>query len=78
MPVADQELAGVDPRDFYEGDLSLYVDFDHPGGWSRKKVRQFLDKEFKRHPAIASILRRTPPVFTSNHAPFFVMGEAET
>ena len=78
MPVADQEPAGIDPRDFYEGDLSLYVDFDHPRGWSRKKVRQFLDKEFKRHPAIASILRRTPPAFTSNHAPFFVMGEAET
>jgi hypothetical protein len=35
-------------------------------------IRQFLDKEFKRHPAIASILRRDPPVFTSNHAPFFV------
>ncbi len=36
-------------------------------------VRQFLDKEFKRHPAIAPILRRDPPIFTSNPAPFFAM-----
>jgi hypothetical protein len=36
-------------------------------------IRQFLDKEFRRHPAIAPILRRDPPVFTSNHAPFFVV-----
>ncbi len=56
---------------FYEGDLSLYSDFHHPRGWDRKVVRQFLDKEFKRHPAITPILRRDPPVFTSNHAPFF-------
>jgi len=60
-------------KPFYEGDLSLYVDFEHPKGWSRKLVRQFLDKELKRHPAIAPILRRDPPVFTSNHAPLFVM-----
>ena len=73
MPVDDREASGIERRHFYEGDLSLYIGFDHPRGWQRKDVRQFLDKEFKRHPAIASILRRTPPVFTSNHAPFFVM-----
>ena len=78
MPMADREVSPVESKGFYEGDLSLYVDFDHPKGWDRKKVRQFLDKEFKRHPVIASILRRTPPVFTSNHAPFFVMGEVGT
>jgi hypothetical protein len=33
-----------------------------------------MDKEFRKHPAIAPILRREPPLFTSNHAPFFVEG----
>jgi radical SAM superfamily enzyme YgiQ (UPF0313 family) len=56
---------------FSEGDLSLYTDFRHPRGWDRKRVRRFLDREFKRHPDVASILRNDPPVFTSNHAAFF-------
>jgi radical SAM superfamily enzyme YgiQ (UPF0313 family) len=75
LPINDQEALAFATKDFYEGDLSLYVDFDHPKSWHRKRVREFLDREFKRHPAIASILRRTPPIFTSNHAPFFVMGK---
>jgi radical SAM superfamily enzyme YgiQ (UPF0313 family) len=73
LPAHGPDSKQLDTRVFYDGDLSLYVDFEHPKGWNRKKVRQFLDKEFARHPAIASILRRDPPVFTSNHAPFFVM-----
>jgi hypothetical protein len=72
LPVFGPDTQQLDTRFFYEGDLSLYVDFEHPKGWNRKSVRQFLDKEFGRHPAIAPILRRDPPVFTSNHAPFFV------
>ncbi|MEI9479378.1 MAG: radical SAM protein, partial [Deltaproteobacteria bacterium] len=72
LPVYGPDTKQLDTNFFYEGDLSLYVDFEHPKGWNRKRVRQFLDKEFRRHPAIASILRRDPPVFTSNHAPFFV------
>jgi radical SAM superfamily enzyme YgiQ (UPF0313 family) len=73
MPIYGPEARQMEIKTFYEGDLSLYTSFDHPKGWSRQLIRQFLDKEFKRHPAIASILRRDPPVFTSNHAPFFVM-----
>jgi len=73
LPVYGPDSSQLDTRVFYEGDLSLYVDFEHPKGWNRKRVRQFLDKEFGRHPAIAPIIRRDPPVFTSNHAPFFVM-----
>ena len=73
QPVSWPESKEIETKHFYEGDLSLYTDFVHPKGWDRKLVRQFLDKEFKRHPAIASILRRDPPVFTSNHAPIFVM-----
>lgn len=73
MPIYGPEAPQMETKFFYEGDLSLYTGFDHPKGWNRPLIRQFLDKEFKRHPAIASILRRDPPVFTSNHAPFFVM-----
>ncbi len=73
MPIYGPEAQQMETKTFYEGDLSLYTSFDHPKGWNRQSIRQFLDKEFKRHPAIASILRRDPPVFTSNHAPFFVM-----
>jgi radical SAM superfamily enzyme YgiQ (UPF0313 family) len=60
-------------KGFYEGDLSLYTDFIHPHGWDRRRVRRFLDHEFRRHPAISAILKNEIPVFTSNHAPFFVM-----
>ena len=72
MPFYGPEAQKMETKTFYEGDLSLYTGFDHPKGWSRQLIRQFLDKEFRRHPAIAAILRRDPPVFTSNHAPFFL------
>jgi radical SAM superfamily enzyme YgiQ (UPF0313 family) len=72
MPVCSKEAGAYETEPFYEGDLSLYRDFRHPGGWGRKQVRQFLDREFKRDKAIASILKNDPPFFTSNHAAFFV------
>ncbi|MDR3630985.1 MAG: radical SAM protein [Desulfocapsaceae bacterium] len=71
MPVCSREAAGLETSGFSEGDLSLYTDFRHPLGWDRKEVRRFLDQEFRRHPQIAPILRNDPPLFTSNHAPFF-------
>ncbi|OGR00048.1 MAG: radical SAM protein [Deltaproteobacteria bacterium RIFOXYD12_FULL_55_16] len=71
MPVGSPEAPAVARSAFYGGDLSLYTDFEHPRGWSRKEIRRFLDQEFKRHPAIARILHRDPPLFTSNHAAFF-------
>ena len=73
LPVDGPEALMVETKRFYEGDLSLYSDFLHPKGWNRLKVREYLDKEFKRDPVVAAILRREPPLFTSNHAPFFVM-----
>ncbi|MGZ3559984.1 MAG: radical SAM protein, partial [Thermodesulfobacteriota bacterium] len=73
MPIYGPEAREIETRTFYEGDLSLYTSFDHPKGWSRQRIRQYLDKELRRHPVIAPILRRDPPIFTSNHAPFFVM-----
>lgn len=74
MPVYGPEAERSETRPFYEGDLSLYTNFTHPSGWERPMVRSFLDKEFRRHPVVAAILRRDPPFFTSNHAPFFVKG----
>lgn len=71
LPLSAPQVGGLRTHTHYEGDLSLYTDFEHPKGWNRTAVRQFLDREFKRHPAIAEILRRDPPFFTSNHAPFF-------
>ncbi|MCX5874940.1 MAG: radical SAM protein [Deltaproteobacteria bacterium] len=71
MPVGSPEAPMVARSAFYGGDLSLYTDFEHPKGWSRKEIRRFLDQEFKRHPDIARILHRDPPLFTSNHAAFF-------
>jgi len=71
LPAHGPEVPRLSTTEFYDGDLSLYRSFRHPGGWHRQEVRRFLDREFTRHPAIAPILRRDPPIFTSNHAPFF-------
>ena len=71
LPIGGQHARQLETEMLYEGDLSLYTGFRHPKGWGRRVVRQFLDKEFKRHPAIRKILINVPPLFTSNHAPFF-------
>jgi len=72
MPLCGKEAGEYETEGFYEGDLSLYTGFTHPRGWDRKLVRQFLDSEFKRHSAVSLILKNDPPVFTSNHAAFFL------
>jgi radical SAM superfamily enzyme YgiQ (UPF0313 family) len=71
LPARSVEAQNLATHDFYKGDLSLYKNFRHPLGWGRSSVRNFLEKNFKKHPAIAPILKRTPDFFTSNHAPFF-------
>jgi hypothetical protein len=71
MPVCGHEAREFGTGQFYEGDLSLYASFKHPHGWDRRAVRRFLDVEFKRHPAVAAVLKNDPPIFTSNHAAFF-------
>jgi len=71
LPVCSQRALQLETSPLYEGDLSLYTGFRHPKGWDRGAVRRFLDKEFKRHPAVKKILNQDPPFFTSNHAPFF-------
>ncbi len=73
LPRGSIEANDLSTFDFSDGDLSLNLGFNHPKAWDRNHVRQFLDKEFKRQPLVARIIRNDPPVFTSNHAPFFVM-----
>ncbi len=73
LPIHSADTQKLNVRMFYKGDLSLYTDFEHPHGWGRRAVRAFLDNEFKKHPAVRPIILRNPPVFTSNHAPFFAM-----
>ena len=71
LPAYGPDADKLNTENFYDGDLSLYSSFSHPQGWHRNRVRQFLDKELKRNPDVAAILKKNPPVFTSNHAPFF-------
>ncbi len=68
MPLYGDEAAEYGNQPFFEGDLSLYTAFRHPGDWDRKQVRRFIESEFKRHPAVAAIVRNDPPYFSSNHA----------
>lgn len=72
LPVRSAEAKSLATDNFYEGDLSLYRNFKHPQDWHRPAVRNFLEKTFKKHPAIAPIVKRTPVFFTSNHASFFI------
>ena len=71
LPARSVEAKSLATHDFYEGDLSLYRNFEHPLGWNRPDVRKFLEKTFKKHQAISPIVKRTPEFFTSNLAPFF-------
>ncbi|RCK81433.1 MAG: hypothetical protein OZSIB_2302 [Candidatus Ozemobacter sibiricus] len=73
LPRQAPEAATLPTRPYTAGDLGLYLEFAHPRGWNRPQVRRFLEREFRRHPAIAPILRRDPPAFTSSHAPFFLV-----
>jgi hypothetical protein len=75
LPAYSEDARELDTVEFYQGDLSLYKGFVHPKGWNRDKVRPFLSKTFKKSPAIKAILNHDPPFFTSNHAPFLVMGK---
>ena len=71
LPAGSPEAETLPTVDFYPGDLSLYREFVHPRGWDRNRVRQFLEKEFKRAEPIRQMLKNDPPFFTSNHAAFF-------
>jgi radical SAM superfamily enzyme YgiQ (UPF0313 family) len=73
MPLHGPDADKLPTSRFYEGELSLYSNFEHPKGWNRDIVRSFLDNEFKKDPAVRAIVRRNPPFFTSNHAALFLL-----
>jgi radical SAM superfamily enzyme YgiQ (UPF0313 family) len=74
LPRGQEDELAVEPFPFSgnDSDLSLYTDFRNPEGMDRRGARRFLEREFKRQPAIAPILRRDPPAFTSSHAALFL------
>lgn len=72
LPRSSPQAKSLKRHQFYSADLSLYTDFEHPLGWNRREIRMFLDQEFKRDRAISKILNNDPPLFTSNHAAFFI------
>jgi hypothetical protein len=72
LPATGEEAKSLATTSFYEGELSLYREFRHPAGWDRSSIRKFLAADFESEPQIRAVLRRTPPIFTSSHAPFFL------
>ncbi len=71
LPRFSSDAAHLETHEFYHGDLSLYLNFVHPDGWERKKVKHFIDKVFKKQVAAGGHIRRNPAFFSSNHAAFF-------
>ncbi len=70
LPKFSEDAQTLKTREFYHGDLSLYLNFTHPHGWDRRHVKQFLDRTFKRAVS-GSGIRKNPAFFSSNHAAFF-------
>jgi hypothetical protein len=72
LPLGGPETQSLRLRNFYPGDLALYSDFEHPKGWERSAVRQFIEKQFKKLSAIQPVIGRDPLISASNHAAFFM------
>jgi len=70
LPINSLETKQLKTKIFYDGDLSLYLNFEHPFDLDRSIIRNYLQKEIKSHPDISPIIKRNPISFTSNHAPF--------
>lgn len=77
LPLYSPQAKALETIPFYDGDLSLYGRFRHPLCWHRGEVRRFLDKTFRQNRDVAAILRRDPPIFTSNHAPLFSLAREQ-
>ncbi|WP_462269994.1 B12-binding domain-containing radical SAM protein [Desulfobacter sp.] len=71
LPKFSEDAEGLVTHEFYHGDLSLYLNFEHPRGWTRRNVKSFIDKEFKKQLGVGSRFRKNPAFFSSNHAMFF-------
>ncbi len=62
--VATEPLPAASP-------LGLYQNFSSANNWDRSTARRFLERRLLGSAAIRTIVKRTPPLFTSNHAVFF-------
>ena len=71
LPRFSEDAGNLETREFYHGDLSLYLNFVHPAEWDRRQIKQFLDKKFKKQVSYGSCIRKNPAFFSSNHAAFF-------
>jgi len=71
LPRFSEDAQYLETREFYHGDLSLYLNFVHPDKWDRRQIKQFLDKKFKKQVSYGSSIRKNPAFFSSNHAAFF-------
>lgn len=68
----DADLPGELPgAEWQEESLGLYRPVDADGR-ERAAARRFLQQRLLAVPTIRAIVKRTPPWFSSNHAPFFV------
>jgi radical SAM superfamily enzyme YgiQ (UPF0313 family) len=71
---ADPEAHGIRLRPDRGDELRLYKAFDPDEGWGRGEARRFLQKRILGSPSLRAIAKRTPPLFTSNHAFLFPPG----
>ncbi len=71
LPRFSEDAEDLETHEFYHGDLSLYLNFTHPKGWERRRVKKFLDKSFKKQVMTPGAIRKNPAFFSSNHAAFF-------
>jgi hypothetical protein len=67
------ELYGIDSSELRDDDspLGLYHEFESATGWDRAAARKFLNQRLLGSPVIREIVKRNPPLFSSNHAVFF-------
>ena len=67
------ELYGIDSSQLQdkESPLGLYHEFQSATGWDRAAARKFLNQRLLGSPVIREIIKRNPPLFSSNHAVFF-------
>jgi radical SAM superfamily enzyme YgiQ (UPF0313 family) len=67
------ELYGIDSSQLRDNEspLGLYHKFQSTTGWDRVAARNFLNQRLLGSPIIRNIVKRNPPLFSSNHAAFF-------
>jgi radical SAM superfamily enzyme YgiQ (UPF0313 family) len=75
LPKFSEDAENLETQEFYHGDLSLYLNFTHPLGWDRRRVKHFIDKTVKKQMPVGSVVRKNPAFFSSNHAAFFNLKE---